>query len=275
MLRALAMTMGYKVNAMDDVRRKIMLVDDDQSCRQQGRAILKDLYEVYPLPSANKLFELLEKLIPDLILLDINMPGIDGFEAIKRLKGDERFSKIPVIFLTATKDKEHVIMSGALGAAGFITKPFKATDLTDHIDKCFNPSSGEDDSPVDEEVKDDRPVVLAVDDAPDILKAVHSMLHDKYKVFTLPKPEKLKSFLSKTTPDLFLLDYQMPEINGFDLIPIIREFPEHKDTPIIFLTSEGTAEHLTVAVDLGVSDFIVKPFEMNVLRQKVAKSIRR
>ena len=260
---------------MDDVRRKIMLVDDDQSCRQQARAILKDLYEVYPLPSAIKLFELLEKIIPDLILLDIKMQGIDGFEAIKRLKSDERFAKIPVIFLTATKDKQHVIKGGALGAAGFITKPFKADDLAEHVEKCFNPSTEEDDLLFGEEIKDDRPVVLAIDDAPDILKSVHSMLKDRYKVFTLPKPEKLKEFLSKTTPDLFLLDYQMPGISGFDLIPIIRGFSEHKETPIIFLTSEGTVEHLTVAVDLGVSDFIVKPFDMYVLRKKVAKNIRR
>ena len=260
---------------MDDVRRKIMLVDDDQSCRQQGRAILKDLYEVYPLPSANKLFDLLEKFIPDLILMDIKMPGIDGFEALKRLKGDARFAKIPVIFLTATKDKQHVIKGGTLGAAGFITKPFEAADLTGHIDKCFNPSSGEDVLPADEEVKDSKPVILVVDDAPDILKTVHTMLKDKYKVYTLPKPEKIEDFLWKTTPDLFLLDYQMPEISGFDLIPVIREYPEHKDTPIIFLTSEGTVEHLTVAVDLGVCDFIVKPFEMNVLRKKIAKNLRR
>ena len=213
---------------MDDVRRKIMLVDDDQSCRQQGRAILKDLYEVYPLPSANKLFEILEKLIPDLILLDIKMPGIDGFEAIERLKGDERFAKIPVIFLTATKDKKHVIKGGALGAVGFITKPFKAADLAEHVDKCFSPSAGEGDSQVDEEVKDERPVVLAVDDAPDILKSVHSMLRDKYKVFTLPKPEKLKDFLSKTTPDLFLLDYQMPRSAGLILFLLYVSFRNTK-----------------------------------------------
>jgi len=260
---------------MDNIRRKIMLVDDDQSCRQQGRVILKDLYEVYPLPSANKLFELLEKITPELILLDIMMPGIDGFEALKRLKGDERYAKIPVIFLTATKDKENVVKGVALGAAGFITKPFKAADLAMYIDKCINPASGEHASPADKEVRDDRPVVLAIDDAPDILKAVHSMLRDEYKVYTLPKPEKLKDFLSKTTPDLFLLDYQMPGISGFDLIPVIREFSEHKDTPIIFLTSEGTVERLTVAVDLGVSDFIVKPFDVDVLRSKVAKSLRR
>jgi len=257
---------------MSDNRRKIMLVDDDTACRQQGRAILKDYYEVYPFHSARKLFEVLEEFVPDLILLDIQMPVIDGFEAIKRLKSDERFAQIPVIFLTASNDKDSVIKGSKLGAAGFVTKPFSAPDLCDHIERCLTYAALTV-PPVKKEPNDEKPVVLAIDDAPDVLKAVHAMLRDKYKVFTLPKPEKLSEFLKKTTPDLFLLDFQMPGLSGFDLIPIIRELPEHKDTPIIFLTSEGTYDHLTHAVDLGARDFIVKPFDMDVLREKVAHHI--
>jgi two-component system chemotaxis response regulator CheY len=99
------------------------------------------------------------------------------------------------------------------------------------------------------------------------------MLRDKYKVITLPRPEKLKGLLSNTTPNLFLLDFNMPGISGFDLIPVIRGHPGHESTPIIFFTSEGTIDHLTVAVDLGVCDFIVKPVDMDVLREKVAKHL--
>ena len=118
-----------------------------------------------------------------------------------------------------------------------------------------------------------KPCVLAVDDAPDVLKSVFHELHYLYTVFTLPKPEMLKSFLMKTTPDLFLLDYNMPVLSGFDLIPIIRSFEKHKNTPIVFLTSEGTIDNLSVAVALGASDFIVKPFDPNILREKIAKAL--
>ena len=260
---------------MENTRKKIMLVDDDPDARQQGRAILKDYFEVYPLPSANKLFEVLGKFLPDLILMDIQMPGSDGFETIKRLKSNLRYKHIPVIFITASKDKKTVLKGSSLGAAGFILKPFTADDLFEHVERCLNPSEIKYAPPKKKDASDDKPVVLAIDDSPDVLKAVFSMLRDSYKVFALPKPEKLKDFLEKTRPDIFLLDYQMPDISGFDLIPVIREFPEHKDTPIIFLTSAGTIEHLTVAIDLGASDFIVKPFEMDVLRSKVARSIAR
>jgi len=257
---------------MDSERRKIMLVDDDNSSRQQGRAILKGKYEVFPLPSAHKLFETLEVFLPDLILLDIRMPVIDGFKTIERLKSNSRFAKIPVIFLTAANDKESVIKGSNLGAAGFVTKPFTARDLVGHIESCLNPLNKSAASDT-EEGRAEKPVILIVDDAPDVLKAVYSMLRHEYKVYTLPKPDKLQDLLKSITPDLFLLDYQMPGLSGFELIPLIREYPQHSDTPVIFLTSEGTADNLAAAVELGACDFIVKPIDLDVLHEKLAKHI--
>ncbi|MCL1812290.1 MAG: response regulator [Treponema sp.] len=116
--------------------------------------------------------------------------------------------------------------------------------------------------------------ILAVDDSPVILTTVSSVLSD-YKVYGMQKPAMLKGFLDQITPDLFLLDYEMPEINGFELIPIVRSFDEHKETPIIFLTSMGTLEHVSAAHALGACDFMVKPFQGDNLREKVAKHIVR
>jgi PleD family two-component response regulator len=59
-------------------------------------------------------------------------------------------------------------------------------------------------------------------------------------------------------------------LNGFELVPIIRKFPEHENTPIMFLTSEGTVDHVSTAVYLGVCDYIVKPISKEILREKVA-----
>ena len=115
--------------------------------------------------------------------------------------------------------------------------------------------------------------ILAIDDSPTVLCSVSSMLGFKYKVFTLPKPAELKRALQKLTPDLFLLDYKMPEINGFELVPIIRGIKEHKDTPIVFLTSEGNIDNLTIAIALGANDFIVKPVKPKILYDKITKHI--
>jgi CheY-like chemotaxis protein len=117
--------------------------------------------------------------------------------------------------------------------------------------------------------------ILAVDDAPIILKTISTVLKNVYTVHGMTDPTKLESFLQQVTPELFLLDYQMPALNGFDLVPIIRNFKEHKDTPIIFLTSMGTFDFVVTANSLGASDFMVKPINEAILREKVAKHIVR
>jgi putative two-component system response regulator len=108
-----------------------------------------------------------------------------------------------------------------------------------------------------------------------MLKTITSALGADYKVYTLSDPMMVEKFLQQVTPELFLLDYKMPGLNGFDLIPIIRNFDEHKDTPIVFLTSMGTSDNVSAAAMLGACDFIVKPFQGNVLREKIAKYIVR
>ena len=117
--------------------------------------------------------------------------------------------------------------------------------------------------------------ILAIDDNSIILKIVSMALGDDYDVFALADPMAVEKYLMLNTPDLFLLDYKMPGLNGFDLVPIIRKFHEHKDTPIIFLTSMGTKEYVSAAASLGAIDFIVKPVQVNVLREKIAKHIIR
>nr|AGS54081.1 two-component response regulator [uncultured bacterium contig00007] len=117
--------------------------------------------------------------------------------------------------------------------------------------------------------------ILAVDDAPVMLKTISATLDDNnYKVYGMQDPKLLKKFLFQIKPDLFLLDYKMPDLSGFDLVPIIRDFPDHKDTPIIFLTSMGDAKTVSNALALGAADYIVKPFQGKQLREKIAKHLK-
>ena len=254
------------------MRKKIIYVDDVHFSLVSVKGRLRKFYEIYPAQSVDKMFDLLGHVEPDLILLDINMPDIDGYEAIERLKADERYSNIPVIFLTGKIDKESVVKGLSLGAADYVSKPFSDADLIERIDCQLDPDKRKSSSK--EEEDDDRQRILAVDDVPSMLRAVHYALRDKYKVYMLSRPEEVKDFLRTKTPDLILLDYEMPGLDGFDLIPIIREFPEHKETPIIFLTSKGTVDHLSAAMYFGAADFIVKPFNTKILKEKIAKYIK-
>ena len=118
---------------MENARNKIILVDDFIANLTMGRNLLKTFYEVYPVLSAGGLFELLENVIPDLILLDIEMPEMNGYEAIKKLKADPYFVNIPVIFLTSKDDYASEMEGFDLGAVEYITKPFSGPLLLKRI----------------------------------------------------------------------------------------------------------------------------------------------
>jgi DNA-binding response OmpR family regulator len=246
---------------MSNIRKKIMIVDDDPTILQIAKELLGDSFDVLPLPSAEKMFLALTKVVPDLFLLDVNIPGTDGFEIIMRLKADVRYADIPVIFVSGSFTAEKEAEQLGLGAVDFFTKPLKNPDFINRINKHLNYE------------KTNKPIILAVDDSPDILKMIYTILYEKYKVYTLPQPRKLKEFLENITPDLFLLDYRMPSVTGLDLIPMIRKMAKHKKTPIIFLTSDARLDIITAAVGAGVCDYILKPFDSEKLQQKIAQHI--
>jgi len=112
----------------------IIIVDDDITNLTAARNDLAGRYNVATVPSGEKLFQLLEKTSPALILLDIEMPDMSGFEVIKKLKSKEKTSHIPVIFLTAKIDPESEVEGLSLGAVDYITKPFSRELLLKRID---------------------------------------------------------------------------------------------------------------------------------------------
>jgi len=116
-------------------RKKIVAVDDNPENLNALKNTLKESYMVYPNPSALDMFELLEHIRPDLILLDVEMPGMNGYEAIKKLKSDEKYKEIPVIFLTSMTGEESEKEGLQLGAVDYIQKPFVTTVLLERIKK--------------------------------------------------------------------------------------------------------------------------------------------
>jgi putative two-component system response regulator len=113
--------------------KKIFVVDDSDTNLSMAETVLEDKYSVMTMPSAAKMFSFLEKMIPDLILLDIEMPEMNGFTALEKLKSESKWSEIPVIFLTGRDDTEVEARGLGMGAVDFITKPFSAPVLLNRI----------------------------------------------------------------------------------------------------------------------------------------------
>ena len=101
--------------------------------------------------------------------------------------------------------------------------------------------------------------VMAVDDRPEILSAVNAALRGHFKVLGAPGGKIALEIMAKKKIDLFYLDIEMPEMDGFELARRIRADHAYKDTPILFLTGNASRENIARGVQIGISDFIVKP----------------
>jgi len=116
----------------------IFVVDDNYTNLAEAAAALETKYQVLTMQSAEKMFSLLEKKKPDIILLDIEMPDQSGFDAIKKMKSCDAYSNIPVIFLTSRTDAASEAQGIELGAVDFILKPFSEPVLLNRIKHHLN-----------------------------------------------------------------------------------------------------------------------------------------
>ena len=122
------------------MKKRIIVVDDDRTNLIVARNILIDDYDVYTVTSGKKLFEMIPQVNPNLILLDIKMPEMDGFETIKLLKNSDETKNIPVIFLTAMGNHENKSIGLEAGAVDIIFKPFLRESLLKGINEHLSSS---------------------------------------------------------------------------------------------------------------------------------------
>jgi len=122
-----------------DKRKKILLVDDDEIHLLTAELCLKDEYDVYKAKSGDETLKCLRKneFVPDLIMLDIIMPKMDGWELFGKIRDINGFQNIPILFLTSVDDKEEEKKARDLGAADYITKPLEIIVLKNAITEIF------------------------------------------------------------------------------------------------------------------------------------------
>ncbi len=118
----------------DDIKDKILIVDDDAiNLKLLSKCLSDPGYKVYLAENGQNALQQVEQVNPDLILLDVMMPDIDGFEVCRRLKEKESTQEIPIIFMTALNDIEHKVKGFEAGAADYITKPVQYKEVLARI----------------------------------------------------------------------------------------------------------------------------------------------
>ncbi len=120
------------------MKRTVLVVDDDKVVLNMIQEALEGKFIVSAVNDGEKAFGALERIHPDVILLDLKMPGLDGYDIIQRLKVNQAYKDIPVIFLTAVTDEYTETKCFEAGAEDYICKPFTVNTLIARIERVLN-----------------------------------------------------------------------------------------------------------------------------------------
>ena len=115
------------------MRRSLLIVDDNSANLKLVAAVLNPYYQLSITDNGETAIKIAELKIPDLILLDVMMPGMSGFDVCKYLKQNEKTREIPIIFLTAKNEESDIVMAFDIGGADYVLKPFKTREILSRV----------------------------------------------------------------------------------------------------------------------------------------------
>ena len=227
----------------NQTKPKILIIDDDQDVR----TVISDLlhlsgYEVLEAVSGEQGLEMADRATPDLILLDVMMPGVDGWTVLTKIQNKTKLADIPVVVLCALTDSE---MALTLGATSVLLKPVDASKLTAEIAQLLSPL--------------DRRYVLLVEDDADSRSLVTRMLdREGWQFRAAVNGNAAVRLLKKSVPLFIILDLKMPGMNGFELLDVLGKNPEWAKIPVAVISSMDITPEMRDYLNPRVIAFLQK-----------------
>jgi DNA-binding response OmpR family regulator len=262
---------------------KILVAEDESQQRAVVTASLEhEGYEVVAVVAGDLVVAAARTERPALILLDIAMPGLDGFSVCRRLKADPDLAGIPVVFMTTGANLDDKLTGLSLGADEFLSKPLDLRELVMRIQLLLKRCSGS--RPAEKAAPAEKPAPVAVatglrtlvlaEDDPDVTRIIDSQARSAgYKTILAFDGEQALAAVRSHAPDALVLDLMMPKLNGFDVLTKIHEGPAPRPR-IVVLSGRGREQDVMRAFELGADDYMTKPFNPQELMARVARLIR-
>jgi len=257
---------------------RLLLVDDDPSAIQVMARMLSQYPDQRFATSGAAALRLAREATPDLIVLDVDMPGMTGLDVCEALKADPILAGVPVIFATS-HDPTTLLQVTAFqkGASDFITKPLIAAQLTARVRAHLRAKQLIEDLQRDSLASGATPPLpgtrmprlLIVDDD---IASIHVLRHALAAMgdFHFAKNgEEALDLARRLVPDLILLDAHMPGLDGFDVCKTLKAEAAFTHVPIAFITRFSDPRNEMRALDLGAADFIAKPYTRAILQARV------
>ncbi len=274
--------MSARVLVVDDLLPNVKLLE---------ARLTAEYFNVSTAFSGVEALEFCQASPPDIILLDVMMPGMDGFEVCRRLKADPKTRHVPVVMVTALSDSEDRVRGLEAGADDFLTKPVNETALQARIRSLIRLKmmmdewllrqrtgqrfgmAGNDQAPVDD-YRQGR--VLLVDDNPLNARRLEEALQaDGHKIDAAATGAEAVAIAADNVFELIVVSLNLDHEDGLRICADLRSVDHLRQVPILSVIDDGDFKRLAKALDLGVSDYLLAPYDRNEVLARSRTQIRR
>ncbi|MEX0322917.1 MAG: response regulator [Puniceicoccaceae bacterium] len=248
------------------MKNRLLTVDDSKTVRILVKKAFKNC-ELDILEATNGVegLSVASKEQPDLVLLDVTMPVMDGVEMLTRLKGDANTKQIPVIMLTAEGGRENVLKIAKLGIRDYIVKPFEEEVLVEKVGRVIDLNKREVHKTILDKVK-----VLLVEDKPAIVDAIKDGLsHLPWEFTAATKAYEGIDMYTDTDFDLVLMSLSLPNDAAFEVIRKMRS--KRHGVPIIGMVVKIDSERQHKALQAGFDATVTKPIDLVELETRACR----
>jgi two-component system, cell cycle response regulator len=274
-------------------QKSILIVDDDLLNRKLLNACLAPgNYKTVMAQNGREALEKVKSDPPELVLLDVMMPGMSGYEVAEYLKKDPVTRDIPIILVTALDDMDSKVRGLESGADEFLNKPINNEELMARVESLLRMKQYRDEirwrngdekalskNPDEsgKQIRDIRlPTILLVEDDEMDAQLIQMQLYGQpYRIVRVKDGEEAVSIAQQEKIDLILLDILLPKMNGFDVAAALKSKSDTRDIQILALTCLSEMKNKIRGIKLGIDEYLIKPINIHELRARISSLIKK
>jgi len=265
---------------INDEKKSVLVIDDDIIIRKLlNHQLSHHNYTVLQASGPTQAFDLLKNNKIDLVLCDVTMDEMDGFDFCKKVREDENFRALPFVFVTAKTSMEDKSKALEVGGDDIITKPFDVNELIikvqalirrSEIYKVYGVKKN-----LEQSFSQKTAKILLVDDDHSLAKLFqYNLSKAGFECEIATSAEEGLRLAKANPPDIFVSDIMMPNIDGFQFRRMILTDNNLRSIPFVFLTSKGEEKDILDGYDLGIADYVLKTAGPRVVVAKVSAIIK-
>ncbi|CAN5159067.1 PleD family two-component system response regulator [soil metagenome] len=268
---------------------RVLVVDDIiANVRLLEAKLEAEYFDVVTAMSGAEALETVQRTKPDIVLLDVMMPGIDGIEVCRRLKSSAHTQHIPIVMVTALDQPEDRVKGLEAGADDFLTKPVndlalfcrvkslvRLKMLTDELRARSSIGAGRGLTSLQIEADKSPGRILVVDNREPSANRIRAALEPRHNVTLMTDPSAALAYAAEGDFELVIANLDMANFDGLRLCSQLKSLEKTRQVPILIIVDPNDHQRLLRALDMGINDYLMRPIDRQELLARTNTQVRR